>query len=90
MGQPWEPLSGIPVNREGESTFSMRPQIDKYPTRLLCEVKVENTVKVVTIRSTFKIENSTFYPLELTLVNESGHPVLSAEKIGTIIPFRKF
>lgn len=41
-----------------------------------------NNVKVVTIRSTYKIENQTLYPLELTLVDETGHPVYSLEKIA--------
>jgi len=44
---------------------------------------VQDNVKVVTIRSTYKIENQTLYPLELTLVDDTGHPVYSLEKIGT-------
>jgi vacuolar protein sorting-associated protein 13A/C len=83
VDKPWEPLRSVPVDREGEYAFSLRPRVDKYPTRLLSEVKVENNVKVVTIRSTYKIENHTFYPLELTLVSDIGHPASSLEKIGT-------
>jgi vacuolar protein sorting-associated protein 13A/C len=44
---------------------------------------VQDNVKVVTIRSTYKIENQTLYPLELTLVDDTGQPVYSLEKIGT-------
>lgn len=82
MGKPWEELRGVPVDREGEFTFSLRPRSEKHSNRLLCEVKVQDNVKVVTIRSTYKIENQTLYPLELTLVDDSGHPVYSLEKIG--------
>lgn len=69
------------MDREGEYIFSLRPRT-KYPSRLLCEVRVVDTVKVVTIRSTYKIENQTLYPLELTLVDDTGHPVYSLEKIA--------
>jgi hypothetical protein len=54
-----------------------------YSDRLLCEVKVQDNIKFVTIRSTYKIENQTLYPLELTLIDDTGHPVYSLEKIGT-------
>lgn len=82
MGKPWEQLRSIPVDREGEYVFSLRPRTERYPSRLLCEVKVVDMVKVVTIRSTYKVENHTLYPLELTLVDDTGHPVYSLEKIA--------
>lgn len=81
VGKDWEQLRGIPVDREGEYVFSLRPRTEKYPNRLLCEVKVVDNVKVVIIRSTYKIENQTLYPLELTLVDDTGHPISSLEKI---------
>jgi vacuolar protein sorting-associated protein 13A/C len=56
--------------------------MEKYVDRLAVEVKVEDNVKVVTLRSTYKIENSTLYPLELLLIDESNHPVDSVHKIG--------
>lgn len=40
-------------------------------------------MKVVTLRSAYKVENLTLYPLELILVDERGQPVHSVEKIGT-------
>ncbi|KAF9459895.1 vacuolar protein sorting-associated protein 13 [Collybia nuda] len=81
IGKPWEHLRSIPVDREGEFVFSLRPRA-KYPCRLLCEIRVVDNVKVVTIRSIYKIENQTLYPLELTLVDDTGHPVFSLEKIA--------
>ncbi|KIM48205.1 hypothetical protein M413DRAFT_439924 [Hebeloma cylindrosporum] len=83
----WEQLRGIPVDREGEFVYSLRPRTEKYLSRLLCEVKVVDNTKIVTIRSTYKIENLTLYPIELMLVDESGHPVYSLEKI---VPGREF
>ncbi|KAF7347835.1 hypothetical protein MVEN_01541000 [Mycena venus] len=81
-GKPWEQLRSVPVDREGEYIFTLRPRTEKYPHRLLVEVKVVDTVKVVTLRSTYKIENLTLYPIELTLVDDAGHPVQSLEKVA--------
>ncbi|TFK30442.1 vacuolar protein sorting-associated protein vps13 [Coprinopsis marcescibilis] len=81
LEQSWEPLRGIPVEREGEYVFSLRPRSEKFPTRVLFEVKVVDNTKIVTIRSTYKVENLTLYPLELMLVDEQGHPVNSVERI---------
>lgn len=81
MEHSWEPLRGIPVDREGEYVFALRPRTEKYPTRVLLDVKVVENTKVITIRSTYKVENLTLYPLELMLVDEQGHPVNSMEKI---------
>ncbi|KAF8640890.1 hypothetical protein AX17_000538 [Amanita inopinata Kibby_2008] len=80
-GKTWEPLRNIPVDREGEYTFLLRPRTSKYPSRLLCEIRVVDSVKVVTLRSTYKIENNTLYPLELMLVDDQGQPVHSLEKV---------
>lgn len=81
-GKQWEHLRSIPVDREGEYTFSLRPRSEKYAHRLVCEVKVQGNVKLVVLRSTYKIENHTLYPTELTLVDETGQPVYAVEKIG--------
>ncbi|CDO71578.1 hypothetical protein BN946_scf184911.g48 [Trametes cinnabarina] len=81
IGKQWEHLRSIPVDREGEYTFSLRPRTEKYAHRLVCEVKVQGNVKLVVLRSTYKIENLTLYPLELTLVDETGQPVYAVEKI---------
>jgi vacuolar protein sorting-associated protein 13A/C len=75
------------VDREGEFVYSLRPRTDKYPNRMLCEVKVVDNTKIVTIRSTYKVENLTLYPIELMLVNDLGHPVYSLEKI---VPGQEF
>ncbi|PPQ64275.1 hypothetical protein CVT24_008413 [Panaeolus cyanescens] len=77
----WEQLRGIPVEREGEFIYSLRPRTEKYPNRLLCEVKVVDNTKIVTIRSTYKVENLTLYPLELMIVDDTGHPLYPLQKI---------
>jgi vacuolar protein sorting-associated protein 13A/C len=81
-GKSWEPVRSVPVDREGEYAFSLRPKTEKLADRVVCEVTVEDNIKIITIRSTYKIENQTLYPLELTLVNKAGQPTYSVEKIG--------
>ena len=54
---------------------------------MLCEVKVVDTIKVVTIRSTYQVENLTLYPLEVMLVDDHGHPAYSLERI---VPGQEF
>jgi hypothetical protein len=40
----------------------------------------------VTLRSTFKLVNLTMYPLELTLVDDSGQHLYPIEKLGALAP----
>ncbi|KAF7791866.1 hypothetical protein EIP86_002890 [Pleurotus ostreatoroseus] len=77
IGKAWDQVRSIPVDREGEYMFSLRPKTERYASRVICEVSVEDNVKVVTLRSTYKVVNETLYPLEVTLVDESGHPLLA-------------
>lgn len=64
-------MSGVPVDREGEYTFALRPRTEKCYNRLLCEVRVEASIKIVTLRSTYRVQNRTLYPLEIA-VGEGG------------------
>ena len=81
-GKPWEQLRNIPVDREGEFVYTLRPRLHQVSDRLMCQVEVKDHVKVVTLRSTYKIQNQTLYPLELVLVNSENNPVDSVQKIG--------
>ena len=56
----------------------------------MCEVVIKDNVKTVTLRSTYKVENQTFYPLEVAMVDNTGHPVSSIDKIGTRQPDQIF
>lgn len=81
LEKSWEQLRAIPVDREGEFVYTLRPRTHKYPDRLLCEVTVVDNTKVITIRSTFKIENLTLYPLELMLLDDRGQPTYPLQKV---------
>lgn len=81
--KPWEHLRSVPVDREGTYIYSLRPRTKSGQSKLMCEIVMKDNVKFVTLRSTYKVENQTFYPLEITLVDDTGHPVYPIEKIGT-------
>jgi vacuolar protein sorting-associated protein 13A/C len=81
---PWDDLRSIPVGREGEYVYTLRLRTKHGNDKLLCEVKIKDSIKIVTLRSTYKVLNQTFYPLEVTSVDNTGHPVFPIEKIGEI------
>jgi hypothetical protein len=56
--------------------------VDEILHRLLCEVIVQDNVKIVTLRSTYKLENECMYPLEVILVDEQNKPAYALQKIG--------
>lgn len=82
QGKSWEPVRNIPVDREGEFVYALRPRTQKVADRLLCEVTVKDNVKIVTIRSTYKIENLTLYPVDVILVDARGKPSYALQKLG--------
>ncbi|GAB1518861.1 Vacuolar protein sorting-associated protein 13 [Rhizoctonia solani] len=81
QGKPWEPVKGVPVDREGEFVYGLRPSLDKVMDRLLCEITVKDNVKIITFRSTYNVENLTSYTMELVLVDSSNKPAYSVQKI---------
>jgi hypothetical protein len=82
QGKSWEPVKGVPVDREGEFVYGLRPSVDKVMDRLLCEITVKDNVKVITLRSTYNVENLTSYTMELVLVDSYNKPAYSVQKIG--------
>lgn len=68
-GMPWERIRHLNVDQEGELLVNLRPKVDRVMHRLLCEVKLENNVKVITLRSTFNVENNTLVPIEFVIVD---------------------
>lgn len=91
QGTPYEPLRSVPLDREGEFTFVLRPRKSTVSDRLLVEIRVKDNIKIVTIRSTYLVQNRTLYPLELVMVDRTtGKPVQAVQKIGAIQHFEFF
>ncbi|KAH0564849.1 hypothetical protein GP486_001757 [Trichoglossum hirsutum] len=81
-GSGFDSINKIPVNREGETLYNLRPTQDKVLHRLLVEVKLAvDNVKYITFRSPLLVENRTQIPVEIGVFSpEEGH-LLKIEKI---------
>jgi vacuolar protein sorting-associated protein 13A/C len=82
-GSGFDSVNKIPVNREGEYLYNLRPRKEQILHRLLVDVKLgTDNVKYVTFRSPLLVENSTQIPVEIGVFGvEQGH-LLKIEKIA--------
>ena len=82
-GSGFDSINKIPVNREGEGLYSLRPRKDQILHRLLVEVTLgTDNVKYITFRSPLLVENKTKIPVELGVFDvQEGH-LLKIEKIA--------
>ncbi|KAJ3408710.1 hypothetical protein HDV05_004781 [Chytridiales sp. JEL 0842] len=74
-GPEWETLKYIPVDREGCTTYMLRPSINRVVHRLICEVQIKNNVKIVTFRSSTVIYNLTNISVDVIVINSRGQRV---------------
>lgn len=81
-GSGFDSIEKIPVNREGEVLYNLKPRKDKILHRLLVEVKLgADSVKYITFRSPLSVENQTQIPVEIGVFSpEEGH-LLKIEQI---------
>ncbi|KAJ5815089.1 hypothetical protein N7474_006866 [Penicillium riverlandense] len=81
-GSGFDSIARIPVVREGEVIYGLKPKQDGILHRLLVEVTLgANNVKYITFRSPFLIENNTQIPVELGVVSPNEGNLLKIEKI---------
>ncbi|KAG8855475.1 hypothetical protein FRC20_000760 [Serendipita sp. 405] len=80
-GKEWDSIPSVTVDKEGQFPVILRPRIDGVLHRLLCDVVVEGNLKLVTLRSTYKIDNECLYPLEVILVDDHNKPAYALQKI---------
>ncbi|GAM41640.1 late endosome to vacuole transport-related protein [Talaromyces pinophilus] len=81
-GSGFDSINHIPVIREGETLYNLKPKKNKILHKLLVEVKLgSDNVKYITFRSPLLLENNTQIPVELGIFSpEDGH-LLKIEKI---------
>ncbi|KAF2739591.1 vacuolar protein sorting-associated protein 13 [Polyplosphaeria fusca] len=82
-GSGFDPVPRIPVHREGEVLYNLKPKQDRVQHRILVDVKLgADNVKNITFRSPLLVENNTQIPIELGIFSpEEGH-LLKIEKIA--------
>ncbi|MCJ1472238.1 hypothetical protein MMC13_000885 [Lambiella insularis] len=82
-GSGFDSIERVPVNREGETLYNLKPKQEKILHRLLVEVRLgADNVKYITFRSPLLVENNTQIPIELGVFSpEEGH-LLKIEKVA--------
>ena len=81
-GSGFEAITRIPVSREGETLYNLKPRQDKILHRLLVDVKLESdNVKYITFRSPLLVENKTQITIELGVYDPESHDLLKIERI---------
>jgi vacuolar protein sorting-associated protein 13A/C len=83
-GAIWECIREIPVDREAETLYILRPKLKNVSHRLVVDVKLKDNIKVVTFRSVFVIENRTLLTIEMLIVDEQDGHVGKVYQIGKI------
>lgn len=82
-GSGFDMVKNIPLNREGEFLYSLRPKMDNTVHRLLVEVSLgTDNIKYVTLRSPLVVENQTQIPVELGVYDAQEGHLLKIEKIA--------
>ncbi|CAG8769250.1 9672_t:CDS:10, partial [Dentiscutata erythropus] len=81
-GALWESIKEIPVDREGETLYSLRPKIKNVSHRLVVHVKLEDNIKVVTFRSALVVENRTLLVMELLVVDDHENAMSTVQRIA--------
>jgi vacuolar protein sorting-associated protein 13A/C len=82
-GSGFDSINKIPVNREGETLYSLRPRKDQILHRLLVEITLgEDNVKYITFRSPLLVENKTQIPVEMGVFDAQEGHLLKIEKIA--------
>ncbi|TVY26507.1 Vacuolar protein sorting-associated protein [Lachnellula hyalina] len=82
-GSGFDSINKIPVNREGEAIYNLRPRKEQILHRLLVEVELgTDNVKYITFRSPLLVENKTQIPVEMGVFDAQEGHLLKIEKIA--------
>ncbi|KAK5949277.1 Vacuolar protein sorting-associated protein 13 [Knufia fluminis] len=82
-GSGFDSISRIPVSREGEALYNLKPRKDKVQHRMLVEVKLgSDNVKYITFRSPLLVENKTQIPIEVGVFSPEDGNLLKIEKVA--------
>ncbi|TIA11816.1 vacuolar protein sorting-associated protein 13 [Aureobasidium pullulans] len=82
-GSGFDSIERIPVSREGETLYNLKPRKDKIQHRILVEVKLgADNVKYITFRSPLLVENNTQIPIEVGVYSPDEGHLLKIEKVA--------
>jgi vacuolar protein sorting-associated protein 13A/C len=82
-GSGFDPIQRIPVHREGEFLYNLKPKQDRVQHRILVDVKLgADNIKNITFRSPLLVENNTQIPIELGIYDPDARHILKIEKVA--------
>jgi vacuolar protein sorting-associated protein 13A/C len=82
-GSGFDSIDRIPVQREGEVLYNLKPRKDKVQHRILVDVKLgADNVKYITFRSPLLVENNTQIPIEVGVYSPDEGHLLKIEKVA--------
>lgn len=82
-GSGFDSIERIPVSREGETLYNLKPRKDKVQHRILVDVKLgADNVKYITFRSPLLVENNTQIPIEVGVYSPDEGHLLKIEKVA--------
>ncbi|KAF1944820.1 vacuolar protein sorting-associated protein 13 [Clathrospora elynae] len=83
QGSGFDTLTRVPVHREGEFLYNLKPRQGHVQHRILVEVKLgSDNIKNITIRSPLLVENNTQIPIELGMFSPEDGQLLKIDKIA--------
>ncbi len=78
----FDSVTRIPVIREGETLYNLKPKKDGVQHRMLVEVRLgPDNVKYITFRSPLLVENKTQIPIEVGVYSPEDGNLLKIEKV---------
>lgn len=82
-GSGFDSIPRIPVHREGEFLYNLKPKKDKVQHRILVDVKLgADNVKCITFRSPLLVENNTQIPIEVGIYSPDDGHLVKIEKVA--------
>lgn len=73
---PYDPVRNISVTSVGEHLHILHPKTHRVLHRLLCEVKLEDDLKKIILRSALNIDNKTHFSVETRVSPNDSEPLV--------------
>ncbi|KAL1838057.1 hypothetical protein VTJ49DRAFT_3105 [Mycothermus thermophilus] len=82
-GSGFDPVKNIPLSKEGEVLYALKPKTNDVLHRLCVDIKLgADNIKYVTLRSPLLVENETDLPVELGVYDAREGHLLKIEKVA--------
>lgn len=73
---PYDPVRNVSVTSVGEHLHVLYPKTHRVLHRLLCEIKIEDDLKKITLRSALNVDNRTQFNVQARVTASGGSPVM--------------